>query len=210
MCTGLQDAAALAWRLDLVLTGYASAGLLDSYGEERAAQAERAIRASVALGKVICVVDEDAARDRDAAMLARPAKRTGPDPAVALTSGLVHRVDGAAARGAGAVFPQGRVTADGRTGLLEDVLRATHGTGFLLVTDGTTDDRAVPALSHLPMRTVPLGPVVDLDGVYRSTLEAAGANAILVRPDHHVFGTARSAAELSDLETQLHQALRAS
>jgi flavoprotein hydroxylase len=35
MCAGIRDAANLAWKLDLVLTGRAPDGLLDTYDQER-------------------------------------------------------------------------------------------------------------------------------------------------------------------------------
>ncbi len=57
MCAGLRDAANLAWKLDLVLTGNAPESLLDCYEAERLPSARQAIDFSMELGKVICVPD---------------------------------------------------------------------------------------------------------------------------------------------------------
>jgi hypothetical protein len=70
MCSGLRDAANLAWKLDLILDGRADDGILDSYGPERAGQVRHFIEASMALGDVICLPDPVAAAERDRAMQA--------------------------------------------------------------------------------------------------------------------------------------------
>ena len=69
MCSGIRDAANLAWKLDLVLAGKAPDALLDTYGAERAPNVRQAIDFSVGLGRVICVPDPAAAAERDAAMI---------------------------------------------------------------------------------------------------------------------------------------------
>ncbi|MDQ2816183.1 MAG: bifunctional 3-(3-hydroxy-phenyl)propionate/3-hydroxycinnamic acid hydroxylase, partial [Actinomycetota bacterium] len=78
LCSGLRDAANLAWRLDLVLAGRAPDTLLDGYGHERGSQVRAEIDFSVELGKIICVLDPAAAaaRDRDFA----PIAEAGPVP----------------------------------------------------------------------------------------------------------------------------------
>ncbi|MGW5641105.1 bifunctional 3-(3-hydroxy-phenyl)propionate/3-hydroxycinnamic acid hydroxylase MhpA, partial [Streptomyces sp. NPDC003832] len=79
MCSGLRDAANLAWKLDLVLGGHADPALLDTYTSERSEHVQHAIGMSMALGQVICVLDPDAAAARDARMIA-----AGADPRHAL------------------------------------------------------------------------------------------------------------------------------
>ena len=70
MCSGLRDAANLAWKLDLVLAGRAADALLDTYEAERLPSAQAAIEFSIELGKVICVPDPAEAAARDEAMAA--------------------------------------------------------------------------------------------------------------------------------------------
>ncbi|MEV5878562.1 bifunctional 3-(3-hydroxy-phenyl)propionate/3-hydroxycinnamic acid hydroxylase [Streptomyces sp. NPDC052101] len=227
MCSGLRDAANLAWKLDLALRGLAGASLLDTYAEERREHVKESILSSVQLGRMICVTDPAAAADRDATVLAGRRGRTGPgapEPAKPLSTGVLRRADPEGPP-PGAVVPQGRVNAQGGTGLFDEVV----GRGFVLL---TTDDPR-PALgegrwsflSALDAHVVCLSPsqaaagdtgqrlleVIDVDGVYGSYLAEHKATAMLIRPDHHVFGTANgpedTAALVDDLRERLYAAV---
>lgn len=79
MYSGIRDAANLAWKLDLALAGSAPSTILDTYTSERTVHIRHAIAMSVALGRVICVLDPQEAAERDARMIAGKA-----DPAVVL------------------------------------------------------------------------------------------------------------------------------
>ncbi|WP_246144539.1 bifunctional 3-(3-hydroxy-phenyl)propionate/3-hydroxycinnamic acid hydroxylase MhpA [Actinacidiphila oryziradicis] len=205
MCSGIRDATNLAWKLDLVMRGAAPEALLDTYGEERRAAAEQSILSSVQLGRLICATDPAAAAERDATVLAGRRGRgpSRPEPAKPLTTGLRHGSSAAA----GAVVPQGRVTRGGRTGLFDDVV----GRGFvLLLTDDdqylALDERQRAFLTDLGTHVVRLTPqdVVDVDDVYLPYLAGFGASALLVRPDHHVFGAGTDLRALvEDLREQL-------
>ena len=70
MCSGIRDAANLAWKLDTVLAGRSSAAVLDSYEEERLPHARGVIDLSIELGKIICVPDPAEAAARDEIMSA--------------------------------------------------------------------------------------------------------------------------------------------
>ena len=61
LCSGIRDAAALAWRLDLILRGLADDRLLDSYTEERRPQNEWIVNLSTEMGRVSCELDAQAA-----------------------------------------------------------------------------------------------------------------------------------------------------
>jgi len=62
LCSGLRDAANLAWKLDLVLRGVAPERLLDTVDAERQPQNEAVIRLAIELGKVLCQLDPPAGR----------------------------------------------------------------------------------------------------------------------------------------------------
>jgi flavoprotein hydroxylase len=213
MCSGIRDVVNLVWKLDLVLGGLAPKSLLDTYTEERRAQVHEAILSSVQLGRVICVTDPTAAAERDATILAGRRDRgpADPDPAKPLTEGLLHRgEDGSPASPAGEVLPQGRVRGPGGTGLFDDVV----GRGFVLLlaegADADLDEEQSAFLTDLGTHVVRLLPedgtpqgeaVADVSGVYRAFLVRHGADAVLVRPDYHVYGAAsglRAAAVLVD------------
>lgn len=85
LCSGLRDAANVAWKLDLVLRGLTPERLLDTVDAERQPQNEAVIRLAIELGKVLCQLDPQAAAERDAtlrsAARARAADRRPAPPA---------------------------------------------------------------------------------------------------------------------------------
>src|SRR3546814_19411527 len=91
LCSGLRDAANLAWKLDLVLDERAGRALLETYQSERLPSARAAIEFSMELGKVICVPDPAEAAARDEAM-AEGVDGTGQAPGLpAITTGPTHQ-----------------------------------------------------------------------------------------------------------------------
>ena len=76
MCSGIRDAVNLAWKLAHVLRGEANEKLLDTYQTEREPHVRAVTETSIAMGRVVCIADPEAAAQRDAAMLA--ARADGP------------------------------------------------------------------------------------------------------------------------------------
>ncbi len=191
MCAGIRDAANLAWKIHRVLRHGAPDALLDSYGTERAPHARGYIREAVRIGGLInttameAVVSPDVLRGGAAARLAPVKPPLGPGPAA------------------------GRRIGDGRL-LPQPLLR-----------DGTRLDDRVGTRFALVMRpafaaTIPHGTLDRLsdggavliadDGPgVAAMLDAAGAEAVLLRPDRYPLGGARDAAELRDLAAALHR-----
>jgi flavoprotein hydroxylase len=190
MCSGLRDAANLAWKLDLVLAGTASDALLDTYASERVPHVQTAIQFSMELGKVICIADAEEAAQRDRAMIAAAAsgQRIAAPPLPPLGPGL--RVEGDPH--AGQLFLQGRVSRAGATGLFDDLV----GRGWTLLSpagDPTAHlDPDAAAFFHsfngISAHVGPDGPVRDLDGAYTEWFAAAGVDVVLQRPDFYLFG----------------------
>jgi len=210
MCSGIRDAANLAWKLDLVLAGRASKALLDTYASERIPHVAAVIDFSMALGKVICVADAEEAAARDALMTEAVAsgRQITPPPPLGIGSGLFRAADPQA----GKLFPQGRVRApDGRSGLFDDVV----GRGFALVAaDGDplaaldAESRAwFTAIGGVAAHVGADAPVRDLDGTYARWFAAAGAKVALQRPDFYVFGTAATHDDGGRLVEDLRAAL---
>jgi len=225
MCSGIRDAANLSWKLDLILRGLAGKALLDTYTPERSAHVQHAIAMSVELGKVICVTDPEQAAQRDAFMISQdadPARVLPPLPPSTLTDGVVQRdTSGRPAAGSGVLTPQARITHRGRTGMLDDVV----GLGFVLAC--AQDPRAALDQdqqayldgigAHVLHLVPPADPTntassrhdddraVDLDGAYLPHLAAAGHVAVLIRPDHYLFGTASSISDLPALIEDLRR-----
>jgi 3-(3-hydroxy-phenyl)propionate hydroxylase len=205
MCSGLRDAANLAWKLDLVLAGSAPDALLDTYGPERAEHVRHFIAASMELGEVICKTDPAEAAERDEMMRADLArgKQIPPRPLPRLGPGL-HR--GESADDAGGILSiQAPVTGPEGTALLDDVV---GNTGQLLLdhtAGGAVTDERRRALQRLGIATIVLAPepapghVVDIQGAYAAWMHELGSCAVLIRPDFYVFGTARTLTEAAQL-----------
>jgi flavoprotein hydroxylase len=225
MCSGIRDAANLAWKLDLVLSGVVSGeagdGLLDTYTTERSAHIQNAIGMSVELGNVICLSDPAAAAARDEIMLkaeGRPEVALPPIPPPVLGPGVLASDARASGPGvAGQLSPQGRVrTTDGAIGRFDQVVgqgfAVLSSTDVSFITEGHVHETLTQLGAHvlrlLPPDAEPAhGAVTDVDGVYRPWLAAAGYEAVVIRPDYYVFGGVASAADLPELVGELFAAL---
>ena len=210
LCSGLRDAANLAWKLDLVITGRAPDSILDTYQVERRENVRAVIAFSIELGKVICVPDAGAAAERDQAMMAGVV--AGQVSAVPPLPGISDGICRAGSPGAGSAFIQGAVTAAGQRKRFDDAV----GAGWRLVTAPEAvvdlgDDLArwFAALGGVIVSVGAGGELGDPDGTYAKWLADHDAVAVLQRPDFHVYGTAR-AAEGSESAAELVGALRSS
>jgi hypothetical protein len=186
MCSGLRDAANLAWKLDLVLADQAADSLLDCYAAERLPSARRAIEFSMDLGKVICVPDPAQAAARDEAMAAgisdEPAAAPGlPD----IDTGFIHR----SSPHAGKQFVQGCVEGQPFDGV--------HGVGWRLVTIGRPIETP-DWFSAIGGRVVA---ITDPDETYARWFSEHDTAYALQRPDFYLYGTAATA---EDAVTLLH------
>ena len=209
MCSGVRDAANLAWKLDLVLHDQAPETLLDTYASERVPQVRQVIGFSIELGKVICVPDPGAAAARDAAMIAA-VKHQGPTPPLptpALGPGLFADGDPLA----GHLFLQGEVRRGERSGRFDDVV----GRGFTLLSPvGDPGSRLPPELAAYfallggVSAHVALGaPVHDLHGSYAQWFAEHDVGVVLQRPDFHIFGAVPTLDGAAALVDQLRSAL---
>lgn len=203
MCSGMRDAAAIAWRLGGVLDGRLGEAVLESYGPERLGHVQEMIQFSIGLGKVICIADPAAAAERDRQMLAAraaPGYQPPQTPKPRLGPGMFCVDDPAAGR----LTPQGQVAWQGRRGLFDDVV----GRGFALIADDARwFAELTPAnregLAALGVILQAIGPQAaeDLDGVYGAYFAAQQCHAYLARPDFYCYGTAADAQTLNALVT---------
>lgn len=198
MCSGLRDAANLAWKLDRVLRRVSPPGLLDTYTSERSVHVQHAIAMSVELGKVICVLDPDEAARRDARMLAGNA-----DPAVVLPVTARPVLGAGAVRASGelpgTMSPQFPVEVDGAAVLLD----GATGCGALLILAAQRpaadllDERLLASLAEAEVTALSLADrgnpdLRDHNGAWTAWLAANSLAAVLIRPDYYVFGTAEA------------------
>ncbi|MET8873215.1 bifunctional 3-(3-hydroxy-phenyl)propionate/3-hydroxycinnamic acid hydroxylase [Nocardia sp. NPDC004604] len=206
MCSGLRDAANLTWKLDRVLRGVSEPALLDTYTTERSLHLQHAIAMSVELGKVICVLDHEQAAQRDARMVAGgadPAKVLPVTARPVLGSGVVL----ADCALGGTLAPQFAVEVDRSPHLLDIATGA--GAVLLLASDQRSEQllgaslRRSLAASDIIAKSVAVNGNPDLrdfTGEWGRWFDANGVAAVLIRPDHYVFGAAPGvdgAAELA-------------
>ena len=199
MCAGIRDAANLAWKLDLVLTGKAPGSLLDTYRQERLPSVRASIEFAMELGKVICVPDPAEAAARDLAMISAVGTEPNDVPDLpSLGGGVIHT----ASPHAGRLFIQPRVGG----ALLDDL----HGAGWRLATIEPDTESLEPALVEW-FETIG-GEVVQLDETDARTqrwFAEAGVSWALQRPDFYLFGTATDAGAASTLLADLKSHLSA-
>ena len=179
LCSGLRDAANLAWKLALVVKAEAEPALLDSYQPEREPHVRGVIAMAIMMGKTVCITDPEAAAQRDAGMLAARAAGQSPDGAIEyppIDAGCIL----AGSPGAGRSFAQ-PMGADGTR--LDDVL----GQGAWLIGDRA---EAAPGLTAIRP-----GELADpnLRHAVAAALSRIGVPAMLVRPDRQIFGSGEAA-----------------
>jgi 2-polyprenyl-6-methoxyphenol hydroxylase-like FAD-dependent oxidoreductase len=197
MCSGLRDAANLAWKLDLVLAGVAADALLDSYQSERLPSVKAAIEFSMELGKVICVPNAAEAAARDEAMALAVGDEPAPAPGLPdITTGFIHPTTPHAGRQL--------VQGEDRGRPFDDV----YGTGWRLVVLGADfaaiggDERAW--FESIGGRVVALG---DPDPLYVRWFAEHDTTCALQRPDFYLYGTAPTVATATTLLADLRNHL---
>ena len=178
MCSGIRDAANLAWKLGAVLRGRAAESLLDSYQPEREPNVRAYITLAIEMGRVVCTLDLELARARNESMLA--ARRAGAPPIPpAAPPPLKGSLILGGAPGAGSLFPQPVWNRDGVTLRLDDAL----GSGAWLIGSSPLSGPAgVTAISLDDARMAPFRERIA------AWLTSRGVEAVLVRPDRYVFG----------------------
>lgn len=203
MCSGIRDAANLAWKLQMVVKGEASDKLLETYQQEREPHVREIIGIAIFMGQVVCLQDPEAAVQRDRDMLAKrkvEGDASGAVPLPRLTTGCIG-TDAVS----GSLFPQVRT----ETGeLADDVtgssfqLHVRHG---LELADAHRGSYPVQVFACDGANG--LQKISD-DGEIAAWLDKHDAAAVLVRPDRHIFGIGQPNkliyALLGQLRNDLH------
>lgn len=213
MCQGLRDATNLAWKLDWVLTGRASDGLLDSYGDERGPQVQDVTATVKRLGHIICERDLVEAKERDRKLREQQGGQVKMQLRQSLLPGVHHGLIDRDVAPAGTPFPQpvGRLDADAEAQMLDDLVP----NGFLLVLRDAPDADHIQqwedSLLRLGVQIVCINGkanahsvlnLIESDNVVAGWFARNGCAAALVRPDHIVFGVAGDSTEIGPLLTR--------
>jgi 3-(3-hydroxy-phenyl)propionate hydroxylase len=179
MCSGVRDAANLAWKLVAIKNG-ASEALLDTYQPEREPLVRGTIGLAMMMGRMVCLTDPDAARARDAEMLAARAAGGAASPSLAnapLPAGCI--LTNAAA--SGRYFPQALAQDDVRQ-KLDDIL----GTGASLITRPEVSLNGSPG--SLKVFNADNARLAPFRSQIIAWLDHHQSEAVLIRPDRYVFG----------------------
>lgn len=192
-CCAMRDAANLAWKLRLVLSGAADESLMDTYEPERLPHSAFFVHGSLATFQYVNQLDPQKAAERDASTRAGLIKFP---PIEGLTAGVLHRdAAGALAPCAGLLAPQGVVRRGRSEGRLDDLI----GYGGQLISSLPVADLLGPQrlarLGELGVHVLRVADddtadLVDVDRTYRNFWATAGATTLLARPDHYLFGVA--------------------
>ena len=212
MCNGIRDAAALTWRLDLILRGLADERLLDTYEGDRKPNAQGWTELSREIGIPCITTDPEIAADRNVSMLAARSDPSLIPPMTVPPGPTAFARQGDPAAGLPAV--QGQVRNGDTTGLFDDVV----GRGFTLLTSDRAALEALDAnqrafLDGIGARLAVIGAeggsadIIDVDGTYANWFARLGRTAILSRPDFYVFGSAADSADTAALVTSLRDQL---
>jgi 2-polyprenyl-6-methoxyphenol hydroxylase-like FAD-dependent oxidoreductase len=214
MCAGLRDVWNLSWKLDRVLKGEASDRLLDSYEIERKPHATEVIKLSMFLGSIICIPDKEEASKRDQHFLSKDAPQMAPFPWI--KEGLIAKdALGEPTSCAGRLSPHGTVRYQRRTGRLDHFIDMDNFR--LIVNKSLTVEDITPShtqvLKKLNVQVVKFSAkesakddeFADTQGQILSFMRTQKINAMLVRPDHYIFGAASTLEELEQLVLKLEK-----
>jgi 3-(3-hydroxy-phenyl)propionate hydroxylase len=187
MCSGLRDAANLAWKLRDVIDGRASEQLLDTYETERMEHVRAYIELAVELGGIIQATDPEIARRRDAELIANPTMMRP------ITPRLGPGLHGHASPPAGTRAAQPR---------LGDGARIDDRVGYrfaVLANPQLTDALTTTHIERINQMGATLVPA---DGDAADYLLSLNVGAVVIRPDRHILGIATNPVELEALLTQ--------
>lgn len=165
LCSGLRDAANLAWKLAAVIKEGAPDSLLDTYQPEREPNLRATIAMAIMMGRMVCTTSRWAAFLRDTKMrIGRALGKlpTTPPDYPPISAGAIL----AGSAGAGSYFPQPVAGAGTK---LDDAL---GGRAWLITRDALHGQTLTPFAAKLT-----------------GWLDRHAAAAVLVRPDHYVFGS---------------------
>jgi 2-polyprenyl-6-methoxyphenol hydroxylase-like FAD-dependent oxidoreductase len=206
LCSGLRDAANLAWKLDLVLSGASPDALLDAYGPERAPNMQAVVELAIEMGRMVCACNPEEVRARDEMFLTSyDGSITDIPPFPGVSAGVVR----AGSPKAGELFVQADIERDGVRTRFDDAV----GAGWRLVTNGPValDRDLADWFASIGGVVVTVGGpagVHDVGGDYGRWFAEHSVVAALQRPDFVLFGTAEYEAGTAELVGALRVSLQ--
>ena len=211
MCAGVRDAANLAWRLRWVLgDGTAGDQLLDTYETERSPHVRSIIDLAVSMGSIICTLDPEVAATRNQQFRDHPGLAPKGEPGELLPPlgpGVLQRdAAGTVVPPAGTCFINPRLADPFDTPLdhlsrFFSILTRCDAPSWSIAWD-EGDDAEVDGLGPR-LRAGGWSNPEDTFPEVDAWLDEHGVEAVILRPDHYVWGVARTVDELPALVEQL-------
>lgn len=194
MCSGIRDTLNLSWKFDMILAGQRDIALLDTYQSEREGHVRTVIEKGIELGRVQTMRDPAAAAVRDAELIAKRLALAKPEK---IRFPPLGQGEFGAGDGARELMIQGFGTHAGR----KDRFDALMGYGpIVLVRQGAerlVSDEQRDALEAAGVRMIAVDSYRPHDfqddaGSYRKWFEDHDVDFAAIRPDFHVWGTAKA------------------
>jgi 3-(3-hydroxy-phenyl)propionate hydroxylase len=184
MCSGIRDAANIAWKLSAILKGQASDTLLDSYQTEREPGVRAYIQLAISMGQVVCTLDPDVAAFRDADMIAQ--REAGVEPIGLPDMPPLESIVLKGSAWAGKRVPQFWDLIAGKRKCLSDHI----GPGSYMLTkdSSATVDPTIKLVASSNPKFAAWKQKIE------AWLDDNSVEAVLVRPDHYAFGSGTSDA----------------
>jgi len=200
MCSGIRDAHALAWRLNLILAGRSNTNILDDYFHERSAHVREIIRGAIMLGNLIQTRNRVLAFLRDN-LIFRVVSLIKPSAFLKAVNRKRPLKGGCLGRSplAGHLALQPQITLpDGRIELLDEAL----GQDFAVLARQGSLSQHESVLDVLrravPIRVLEFGvasenaDITDHTGVLAQWFNQYGIEFVLIRPDRYVYDAGSS------------------
>jgi 3-(3-hydroxy-phenyl)propionate hydroxylase len=190
MCHGFRDVANLCWKMSMVVKQQAHNSLLQTYQIERDPHVRSVINAAVNAGRYICIIDPDKAAERDIDIRQKVKNNELPTTAADLIPPIQAGIVATGSAKAGARFIQPRLMIAGNEVLLDDVTpgqwRLFVKNGAILTAAQSTKQRYLTSVDLNIMNAENFG----TNNAIVQWLNDCQAQAVLVRPDFYVYGTA--------------------
>lgn len=206
LCHGIRDAQNLIWKLAATLHDGAPLSLLDTYQAERRPHVLEIIRMAVAAGKDICLLDPQAAAQRDIRM--RLENEHGREPKTTF-EGMPPLRAGLIAEDCAELFPQPLVrTAGAPDALMDDVVGP--GAAVVALESALAEEPDLTGGHSVPVIAVgndaPYG-LPAVSGELKTWFDERDACAAVLRPDRYVYALCRKGSAVAPALASLHSAM---